>query len=237
MRTTCFIIPLTVMMLATACHHAVPSGQVAPQPSDGDIALRLHIGGHPISRQAPAPVAGDAMHPNDITLGPGLNQDSINAATSARADSVEQARLVIERAARDSSSATLRKSTALQQELAGTIHFAFDRSRIESADRSALDRKAAALAANPAVRVRISGYCDARGSAGYNLALGARRAEAAKQYLVERGIAADRLDVVSFGSEHPVDVGQNEAAWARNRRAGFEVSMAPDSLSASIGAR
>ncbi len=222
MRTTCFIVPLAVMMLATACQHTVPSGQLAPQPNDGDIALRLHLGGHPVIHPTPAPIAGDAMQPSDIALAPGPKQDSFNAATSAR---------------RDSSSAALRKSTTLQRELAGTIHFAFDRSRIESADRSALDRKAVVLTANPAIRVRISGYCDARGSAEYNLALGARRAAAAKQYLVERGIDADRLDTVSFGSERPVDLGQDEAAWARNRRAGFEISMAPDSLLARVSLR
>jgi peptidoglycan-associated lipoprotein len=117
----------------------------------------------------------------------------------------------------------------------GPIHFEFDRSGIQPADRAALDRKAAILAASPGVRVRIAGYCDDRGSAEYNLALGNRRAAAAKQYLIERGIDAGRLDVVSFGSASPVDPGQNEAAWALNRRAVFEVASGEAALTAPVG--
>ena len=69
------------------------------------------------------------------------------------------------------------------------------------------------------VNVIVQGYCDERGTREYNLALGERRANAVKQYLVAHGIAADRISVVSYGKERPAVLGDNEAAWAQNRRA------------------
>jgi hypothetical protein len=117
-------------------------------------------------------------------------------------------------------------SAALREDLAGMIHFDFDQAQIQPDDRAALDRKATILAANPAVRLRIAGGCDERGSVAYNVALGSRRAAAAKQYLIERGIDAGRLEEFSSGEGSPIDPGQNEAAWVQNRRAEFEVRNA-----------
>jgi len=104
------------------------------------------------------------------------------------------------------------------------IHFDYDQSTIRAEDQAILDRKAAILAANPAVRVRISGHADERGSDEYNLALGNRRAAAAKRYLAGRGVTEARMDIVSYGEERPVAAGQNEGAWAQNRRAEFEIT-------------
>ncbi len=74
------------------------------------------------------------------------------------------------------------------------------------------------------MRIRISGHADERGSDEYNLALGNRRAAAAKRYLAGRGVTEARMDIVSYGEERPVAAGQNEAAWAQNRRAEFEIT-------------
>jgi peptidoglycan-associated lipoprotein len=104
-----------------------------------------------------------------------------------------------------------------------TIYFEFDRSGLTEQARAALDRNAEFLLGNPAINVRIEGHCDERGTIEYNLALGDRRASSTKEYLVLRGVAAERLEVVSYGEERPADPGQNEAAWARNRRAEFHV--------------
>ncbi len=104
-----------------------------------------------------------------------------------------------------------------------TVYFEFDRSGLTEQARGALDRNAEFLRANPSIRVRIEGHCDERGTVEYNLALGDRRAHSAKEYLVQRGIAADRLSTVSFGEERPADPGRDEAAYARNRRAEFRV--------------
>jgi peptidoglycan-associated lipoprotein len=132
--------------------------------------------------------------------------------------------------AEDPSAAAARATAAALAELAQPIHFDFDKSDIRPEDRPTLDRKAAILRANSGVRIRIAGHCDERGSDEYNLALGNRRALAAKQYLVNQGIAADRIETISFGEEQPVDPGHNEAAWAKNRRDEFEVTARPAAL-------
>ena len=84
--------------------------------------------------------------------------------------------------------------------------------------------------ANPALTLRISGHADERGSDEYNLALGNRRAAAAKRYLVSRGIADGRITVVSYGEERPLNPASTEAAWAQNRRAEFEATAGGDNL-------
>ena len=212
-------------------------GQASDRPLTGDDVLRSH--GHGI-HATPAPETGmtEASQPDTVAVATAPNQDSLDAASRARADSAERARVAaLDAASRARADSLAQASAALREELAGLIHFEFDRSAIQSADRAALDRKAAILTANPGVRVRIAGYCDERGSDGYNLALGNRRAAAAKQYLIERGIDAGRLDAVSFGSASPVDSNENEAAWALNRRAGFELASGGDSLTAPVALR
>ena len=100
-----------------------------------------------------------------------------------------------------------------------TVYFDTDRYNIDSADMAALAAQAQWLQQYPNKRATIEGHCDERGTREYNLALGERRANAAKNYLVGLGISADRLNTVSFGKERPVELGSNEQAWARNRRA------------------
>jgi peptidoglycan-associated lipoprotein len=114
-------------------------------------------------------------------------------------------------------------TTMLKAELANVIHFDLDQDVIKPEDRPVLDRKADILRANAALRIRISGHADERGSDEYNLVLGNKRALAAKQYLVSKGIDASRIDVTSLGEERPVDPASNESAWAQNRRDEFEI--------------
>ena len=85
-----------------------------------------------------------------------------------------------------------------------------------------LEQNAVYLRSNPALKVVIEGHCDDRGSDEYNLALGERRAVAAKNYLVSLGIAAERLSVISYGEEQPLVTAANEEGWAKNRRAEFK---------------
>ncbi|MGN3973687.1 peptidoglycan-associated lipoprotein Pal [Tsuneonella sp. SYSU-LHT278] len=99
------------------------------------------------------------------------------------------------------------------------IYFDTDRYNIDSADAAALQTQAQYLSRYPQVSITIEGHADERGTREYNLALGERRANAAKNYLVGLGIAAGRISVVSYGKERPVALGSNEAAWAQNRRA------------------
>lgn len=106
------------------------------------------------------------------------------------------------------------------------IHFGFDSFDLSPEARATLHGTAAWLRSNPAVRVEIEGHCDARGTNEYNLALGARRAQTAMDYLVSLGIAPDRLSTISYGEEIPVCRDANESCWQRNRRTRF-VALAP----------
>ncbi|MGV2497267.1 peptidoglycan-associated lipoprotein Pal [Pelagerythrobacter aerophilus] len=99
------------------------------------------------------------------------------------------------------------------------IYFDTDRYNIDSADMAALQTQAQYLAQYPNISITVEGHADERGTREYNLALGERRANAAKNYLVSLGVAANRVRTVSYGKERPVALGSNEAAWAQNRRA------------------
>jgi peptidoglycan-associated lipoprotein len=103
------------------------------------------------------------------------------------------------------------------------IYFDFDKYDLSSQARQILSEKAEFLEAHPDVRILIEGHCDERGTSEYNLALGERRAASAKQYLMSLGISADRISTVSYGEERPLDPGHTEEAWAKNRRAHFEI--------------
>lgn len=114
-------------------------------------------------------------------------------------------------------------SQSAQEALAATagdrVYFDFDSSALDAEDRETLRRQAAWLAANPGVQARVEGHADERGTREYNLALGARRASAARQALIEGGVAATRITTISYGKERPIDPASNEEAWARNRNA------------------
>ncbi len=99
------------------------------------------------------------------------------------------------------------------------VFFAFDSSAISPDSAEILDTQVKWLKKHEKVNVIVQGYCDERGTREYNLALGERRANAVKQYLVSQGIAADRISTISYGKERPAVLGNNEAAWAQNRRA------------------
>lgn len=99
------------------------------------------------------------------------------------------------------------------------IYFDTDRFDVDSADQAALRMQAQYLQQYPNVAVTLEGHADERGTREYNLALGERRANAAKNYLVSLGIPATRITTVSYGKERPVALGSDEAAWAQNRRA------------------
>jgi peptidoglycan-associated lipoprotein len=103
------------------------------------------------------------------------------------------------------------------------IHFELDAADLSNEVRSTLDQHAQWIQAHPTAKVRVEGHCDERGTVEYNLALGDKRARAARDYLVGRGVDASRLSVVSYGKERPLDPGHDEAAWARNRRDHFNV--------------
>ena len=149
-------------------------------------------------------------------------------------DSIERARREAEerirRAAEDSLAGLRRTTEEVRGMLAAMINFDYDRSDIRPGDAQILDQKLAILNANPNLQVEIVGHCDERGSDEYNLALGNRRALAAKQYLVSRGIEAGRIATRSMGEEQPLNPASDESAWAQNRRDEFSITAGGDML-------
>lgn len=103
------------------------------------------------------------------------------------------------------------------------VNFAFDSSDVDSVGRSILEENAAWLSENSAKSVQIEGHCDERGTAEYNMALGHRRARAVYDVLRSLGISSEQMSTVSYGKELPLDPRSTEEAWARNRRAHFNV--------------
>ncbi len=153
-------------------------------------------------------------------------RDSI-AQARARTDSIARDRQRIQaeqRRAREDSIAVVRSETnRVRDALARRVHFEFDRSNIRAEDASILDQKLAILQRNQNLRIQIAGHCDERGSDEYNLALGNRRALAAKRSLTDRGIAEGRIQTSTMGEERPLAMGNNEDAWAQNRRDEFTI--------------
>ncbi|MGA7712916.1 MAG: peptidoglycan-associated lipoprotein Pal [Rhizomicrobium sp.] len=110
-----------------------------------------------------------------------------------------------------------------------TVHFDYDRYNLRDDEKVILQRQATWLNKYPAMRVTIEGNCDERGTREYNLALGARRANSVKEYLVSLGVSVGRVDTISYGKERPVCSESNEACWAQNRRAATVISAGASS--------
>jgi peptidoglycan-associated lipoprotein len=110
-----------------------------------------------------------------------------------------------------------------QREVANMIFFAFDSFELTPESRDVLTSKAEVLKKYNLFSIVIEGHCDERGTSEYNLALGERRAKASQQFLSQLGIATERMTIVSYGKERPLDPGKAEAAWSKNRRDEFKI--------------
>jgi peptidoglycan-associated lipoprotein len=175
--------------------------------------------------KAPPPPPAPAI---DTAAVNAARRDSIAMENQRRASAAEDAR---RRAAADSAArvaaaedAARRDSDMLRGTVTAAISFDFDRSDLRDDAKANLDAKIPVLLANSNVTVRVAGHADERGSSEYNLALGQRRAAAAKRYLVERGVAESRIETTSFGEERPICTESNETCWAQNRRDEFEIT-------------
>ena len=171
----------------------------------------------------PAPVNQDSIAREQA------RQDSIARAEAARRDSIarEQARADSIRAAQD---AARRAMDALRTTLTTPVHFDYDKAVLTSDAQATLDQKIPLLNANTALHIRVAGNTDERGSAEYNMALGQRRAAAAKRYLTQHGIDGGRIETVSYGEERPLCTDHDESCWSQNRRDEFEITAGGDSL-------
>lgn len=115
------------------------------------------------------------------------------------------------------------KEKAVKKIAGENIHFAFDSYELTPEARDKLQKKAELLKKYTELELVIEGYCDERGTEEYNLALGERRARAAYEFLILLGVDSERMQIVSYGEEYPIDPGHNEAAWAKNRRDEFRL--------------
>lgn len=181
------------------------------------VAAAACGGKKPAEAPAPAPAPAPPPTVDSTAIKARLRQDSI-AAAEARA--------------RAAAEAAARLQAQLTQELTAMIHFEFDRADIQAGDQASLDRKAAILKANPSLTIQIAGNCDNRGSVEYNLALGNRRAAAAQRYLINQGVSASQITIVSYGEERPVDPANTESAWAMNRNDQFTPTAGGNNLKA-----
>jgi peptidoglycan-associated lipoprotein len=106
----------------------------------------------------------------------------------------------------------------LKVNVGDTVHFEYDKYAVQEQDKATLQRQAAWLAKWPNIKVTVEGHADERGTREYNIALGAKRANAVKEYLVSLGVSAARVDTVSYGKERPVCTESTEDCYAQNRR-------------------
>ena len=158
-----------------------------------------------------------------------LQEQRAKAAQTAQQDN-EAARQVKEQADREralreqAEREQAAKAAAIAEVNIRDINFDFDQSNIRPDAREILKANADILLKKGAAQIAIEGYCDERGTAEYNMALGERRAQEAKKYLVNLGMEASQIKTISYGEERPLDPGNNEDAWANNRRAHFVVN-------------
>ncbi|HUK21819.1 MAG TPA: OmpA family protein [Gemmatimonadales bacterium] len=184
-------------------------------------------------KTAPPPTPAPASKPNADSLAAveKSRSDSLAAAAErARRDSLAEAeRLAAEHKRMEDSLAAAAREHA-RATLTAMIHFETGRASIRPEDAMLLDEKLAILSQHGDAKIRVSGYCDERGSDAYNQKLGMRRAEAAKQYLVKHGIDASRIETTSLGKKNPVASGHDEAAWSQNRRDEFEILSGTENM-------
>ncbi len=159
-----------------------------------------------------------------------VTEESAEEAKSSEELAAEEARrkaeeYELEQAEAEAEAAQKEEARAADiSQLKELIHFDFDSYELKPQDREILKEKASILRNREEIDLMIEGHCDERGTEEYNLALGERRARAAYEYLILLGVSPDRLDIISYGEEKPLDPRHNEQAWAKNRRAQFRVN-------------
>jgi peptidoglycan-associated lipoprotein len=163
---------------------------------------------------------------------PGPDQDSLQAyndsvAASEAASRADAERVAAERAAEAERQRLIREARSVLEEM---VFFDYDVSEIRDDAASDLRAKVDILRASPQVQLRIEGHADERGSTEYNMALGNRRAEAIRQFLTGFGLTEDRFEIVSFGEGRPLQQGDTETSWARNRRGQFVITAGANAI-------
>ena len=161
-----------------------------------------------ISEEAAGSAAGDAAASSSTASSSASSASSSSSSATSSSDAV----------ASNADNSALEAARAEMMSIGDTVLFGYDSSQLSADAMATLDAQAALLNAKQSFRVKIEGHADERGTREYNLALGERRASAARDYLVAKGVDGSRIRIVSYGKERPAVVGSNEEAWAKNRR-------------------
>ena len=169
---------------------------------------------------------GNVAATGSITVSPLESTTYTAIATGSGGDARASARITVVRGeakadVTETDLAALQK--AIDDGVIKPVFFAYDSADLSAEARATLEQDSRLFRQYPDATIIVEGHCDERGTEEYNLALGDRRAQAAKDYLVQLGIPASRLQTISYGEERPFATGSNEAAWAQNRRAHFRV--------------
>lgn len=170
--------------------------------------------------QTPAKAATDDQAARERALREQALREQSLRDQAAKDAAAKAAKDAADRAKRDAAA----KDAAILRELQiADIHFDFDKYNIKPEDQAILKAAASAYLKNTTYKLVIEGNCDERGTGEYNLALGQKRADVTAQYLIDLGIAKERIKTISYGKERPLDAAHNETAWAKNRRVHFDV--------------
>jgi peptidoglycan-associated lipoprotein len=232
-RTVCALAVVAPLLLGVGCKKKPPPTPPAPPPQPVEMRLQVtSINPSTITPDTPtqADVFGSAFEDGaTVTFkfgsteaaGTGVVVESMNS-IAVNIPPLAGGVYDVTVANPSGESSTLRSGLTVRNFDSGcrsvTVHFDFDRSNVRSDAKSLLDSKMSCYQQLTGT-VRIEGHADERGTTDYNLALGQRRSDSVKQYLVSAGVASSRVSTTSYGEERPVDPASNESAWAKNRRA------------------
>ncbi len=201
---------LGVAVLVSACSK---KPETAPVPETSPAAAAT-------ASTAPATTATTPATPIAPVVDTAAERARREAARlKAREDSIAAARMLASKTAAE-----------LKAALVATVYFDYDRAELRDDTRAALEAKLPILRANSALRLRVQGHTDERGSDEYNLALGQRRAASVQRFFTDRGVEAGRFALVSFGREKPASAGDDDASRSKNRRAEFEILAGGEGL-------
>ncbi len=208
MRVTGIVLVGLVVLAAGCGGRRADTIQAADLPRGTDA---------PAAAASPAPGAGAAGAPQGPVTGRTLDPSTAGRGAGAAGDASQDQQVALGRTVA-TPAGPVQEVEALKD-----VYFEFDSAWLSDGAREALGFNANWMQRYPAARVLVEGHTDQRGSTAYNLALGERRAVAARDYMVSLGIPRDRLQTISYGKERPADPAVTEAAWAKNRRAHFAV--------------
>jgi peptidoglycan-associated lipoprotein len=240
LRRSCVYALVLVAAFTVGCHHQKPVAQAPPPPPPEQPkpqpTVTLSANPSTIQKGDSSTLTWSSTNATQLTIAPDVG--TVNAEGSTKvspADSTDYtitatgpggsanatAHITVNAPPPPPAPAPQENPTDIFNREHQDAFFDFNKSDIRPDARDALQKDADLLRNYPQIRVNIEGHCDERGSTEYNLALGQRRADAAKNYLVSLGISADRMTTVSFGKEKPFCTEHNETCWQQNRRAHF----------------